>query len=182
MAKLVSSTYGDALFELALEENRLDSMYEEIAAAKEVFLQNDELFKLLNHPKVVKDEKIAFMESVFKGRVSDEVMGFFHIIVMKDRYNDMIAIFDYFLHKVKEHKGIGTAHVTSAIVLSEEQKAAVEKRLLETTRYHSFEIDYNVDPSILGGLIIRIEDRVVDSSLKTQLDKLTKQLSKIQLS
>ena len=66
--------------------------------------------------------------------------------------------------------------------LSEEQKAAVEKRLLETTRYHSFDMDYKVDPSILGGLIIRIEDRVVDSSLKTQLDKLTKQLSKIQLS
>ena len=167
MAKLVSSTYGDALFELALEENRLDSMYEEIAAAKEVFLQNEE---------------IAFIENVFKGRVSDEVMGFFHIIVTKDRYNDMIDIFDYFLHKVKEHKGIGTAHVTSAIVLSEEQKAAVEKRLLETTRYQSFEMDYCVDPSILGGLVIRIEDRVVDSSLKTQLDKLTKQLSKIQLS
>ena len=182
MAKLVSSTYGDALFELALEENRLDSMYEEIAAAKEVFLQNEELSKLLNHPKVVKDEKIAFIENVFKGRVSEEVMGFFHIIVTKDRYNDMIDIFDYFLHKVKEHKGIGTAHVTSAIVLSEEQKAAVEKRLLETTRYQSFEMDYCVDPSILGGLVIRIEDRVVDSSLKTQLDKLTKQLSKIQLS
>ena len=58
----------------------------------------------------------------------------------------------------------------------------MEKRLLETTRYHSFDMDYKVDPSILGGLIIRIEDRVVDSSLKTQLDKLTKQLSKIQLS
>ena len=182
MAKLVSSTYGDALFELALEENRLEAMYEEIAAARDVFLQNDELFKLLNHPKVVKDEKIAFIENVFLGRVSDEVMGFFRIIVTKDRYNDMIAIFDYFLHKVKEYKGIGTAHVTSAIALSEEQKAAVEKRLLETTRYHSFDMDYKVDPSILGGLIIRIEDRVVDSSLKTQLDKLTKQLSKIQLS
>lgn len=182
MAKLVSSTYGDALFELALEENRLDALYEEIAAAREVFLQNDELFKLLNHPKVVKDEKIAFIENVFQGRVSNEVMGFFRIIVTKDRYNEMIAIFDYFLHKVKEHKGIGTAQVTSAIDLSEEQKAAVENRLLKITRYHSFEMDYKVDPSILGGLIIRIEDRVVDSSLKTQLDKLTKQLSKIQLS
>ena len=96
MAKLVSSTYGDALFELALEENRLEAMYEEIAAARDVFLQNDELFKLLNHPKIVKDEKIAFIENVFQGRVSDEVMGFFHIIVTKDRYNDMIAIFDIF--------------------------------------------------------------------------------------
>ncbi|MCI5944330.1 MAG: F0F1 ATP synthase subunit delta [Eubacterium sp.] len=182
MAKLVSSTYGDALFELALEENRLDSFYEEILASRQIFLDNEELLKLLNHPKIIKEEKITIMENVFKGRVSDEILGFFHIIVTKDRYNDIIAILDYFLHKVKEHKGIGTASVTSAVVLSDTQKAAIEKRLLETTRYVSFEIDYRVDPAILGGLVIRIEDRVVDSSLKTQIDKLKAQLSKIQLS
>ena len=182
MAKLVSSTYGDALFELALEENILDSFYEEILASRQIFLDNEELLKLLNHPKIIKEEKITIMENVFKGRVSDEILGFFHIIVTKDRYNDIIAILDYFLHKVKEHKGIGTASVTSAVVLSDTQKAAIEKRLLETTRYVSFEIDYRVDPAILGGLVIRIEDRVVDSSLKTQIDKLKAQLSKIQLS
>ena len=182
MAKLVSSTYGDALFELALEENRLDSFYEEILSSRQIFLDNEELLKLLNHPKIIKEEKITIMENVFKGRVSDEILGFFHIIVTKDRYNDIIAILDYFLHKVKEHKGIGTASVTSAVVLSDTQKAAIEKRLLETTRYVSFEIDYRVDPAILGGLVIRIEDRVVDSSLKTQIDKLKAQLSKIQLS
>lgn len=182
MAKLVSSTYGDALFELALEENRLDSFYEEILASRQIFLDNEELLKLLNHPKIIKEEKITIMENVFKGRVSDEILGFFHIIVTKDRYNDIIAILDYFLHKVKEHKGIGTASVTSAVVLSDTQKAAIEKRLLETTRYVSFEIDYRVDPAILGGLVIRIEDRVVDSSLKTQIDKLKAQLSKIHLS
>ena len=58
MAKLVSSTYGDALFELALEENRLDSFYEEILASRQIFLDNEELLKLLNHPKIIKEEKI----------------------------------------------------------------------------------------------------------------------------
>lgn len=182
MAKLVSSTYGDALFELALEENKLDAIYEEVVAVRRIFVENEELLKLLNHPKIVKDEKIAVIENVFKGKVSQEILGFLHIIVTKDRYNDMIPVFDYFIHKVKEYKGIGTAHVTSAVPLSETQKAAIETRLLETTRYVSFEMDYQVDASILGGLIIRIEDRVVDSSLKTQIDKLSKQLSKIQLS
>lgn len=182
MAKLVSSTYGDALFELALEENRLDGIFQEITYSRQVFLEHEELLKLLNHPKIVKEEKWDIVEKVFQGRVSADVLGFFHIIVTKDRYNDMIAIFDYFLHRVKEHKGIGTAHVISAVELSDGQKAAVEKRLLETTRYVSFETRYDVDPSILGGLVIRIEDRVVDSSLKTQIDKLTRQLMKIQLS
>lgn len=181
MAKLVSSTYGDALFELALEENRLDEINEEIVLARQVFLENEELFKLLNHPKIVKEEKLSFIGTVFQGKLSEEVIGFLKIIVTKDRYNDMIAIFDYFLHKVKEYKGIGTAQVTSAIELSAAQKSAVEKKLLETTRYKEFDMQYQVDPGLLGGMIIRIEDRVVDSSLKTQIDRLSKQLSQIQL-
>ncbi|MBQ9156976.1 MAG: ATP synthase F1 subunit delta [Eubacterium sp.] len=182
MAKLVSSTYGDALFDLALEENRLTETGEEITALKETFLDNEELLKLLNHPKIVKEEKLAFIEQVFSGRISDEVLGFLHIIVEKDRHNDIFGIFDYFLHKVREYQGIGTAYVASAVPLTDIQKQAVKKRLLETTRYESFEIDYEVKPELLGGLVIRIEDRVVDSSLKTQIDILSKKLSSVQLS
>lgn len=182
MAKLVSSTYGDALFALALEEDKLDTFCAEVEAAREIFLQNEELLKLLNHPKIVKDEKIAVVENIFRDRVSEEMLGFFHIVVTKDRYNDIPAIFDYFLRKVKEYKGIGTARVTSAIELSPEQKAAIKDRLLTITDYRSFEMEYQVDPGILGGLVIRIDDRVVDSSLKTQIGTLARQLSKIQLS
>ena len=53
---------------------------------------------------------------------------------------------------------------------------------METTRYKTFDVDYRVDPSLLGGLVVRIEDRVLDSSLRTQLDKLSKELTQIQLS
>lgn len=181
MAKLVSSTYGDALFELALEQNSVDTLFEEANFIRNVFLESEDVLRLFNHPKIRKDEKNAFIENVFKGRVSEDIIGFLHIIVNKDRYSDILPIFEYFIHRVKEHKGIGTALVTSAIELTDAQKDAVVKKLLATTRYTSFEMEYTVDPSILGGLIIRIQDRVVDSSLKTQLEKLTKQLSDIQL-
>ncbi len=181
MAKLVSSTYGDALFDLALEKDSVDALYEEAQDVRETFLENEEVLRLFNHPKIRKEEKTAFIEKVFEGRVSGDMVGFLHIIVTKDRYNEILPIFDYFIHKVKEYKGIGTAHVTSAVELSGQQKEAIVDKLLATTGYHTFEMDYKVDPSILGGLIIRIEDRVVDSSLKTQLDKMTKELSRIRL-
>ena len=58
---------------------------------------------------------------------------------------------------------------------------AVTDKLLATTKYVEFEMNYNVDKSIIGGIIIRIGDRVFDSSIKSQLDNLTKQLKKIQL-
>ncbi|MBR0410539.1 MAG: ATP synthase F1 subunit delta [Eubacterium sp.] len=176
MAKLVSSTYGDALFELALSEEKLDETGDEVRAVREIFIHNEELPKFLNHPKIIKEEKLAVIENIFSGKVSDQLLGFLHIIVSKDRHNEIIPIFDHFLHRVKEYKGIGTAKVTSAVPLSPAQKAAVEKRLLETTEYRSFEMEYQVVPEILGGLVIRIEDRIFDSSLKTRINNLRKQL------
>ena len=104
------------------------------------------------------------------------------MIVKKDRYNEIIAIFNYFVNRVKEHNNIGVAKVTSAVELNDEQKKKVVDRLIELTKYKEFEISYTVDKSILGGLIIRIGDRVVDSSLKNKLNSMTSVLNKIHLS
>ena len=101
--------------------------------------------------------------------------------VEKDRQKDIPKIFEFFVDKAKEYKGIGKVKVVSATELSARQKEKLTKRLLETTKYTSFEVDYQIDPALLGGLIIRIEDRVLDSSLKTQIEKLSKGLSKLSL-
>lgn len=181
MAKLVSKTYGDALFKLALEENTIDATAEEAKAVLDAFAENEELSKLLNHPKVTREEKIKVIENIFKKDFSDNMVGFLVIIVQKGRYNEIPAIFTYFLEQVMEYKNIGTAKVTSAVALTAEQKAAVEKRLLEVTKYVEFNMDYKVDPALIGGMVIRIGDRVVDSSIRTQIDSMAKDLMKIQL-
>lgn len=181
MAKLVSKTYGDALFELAIEENSLDVIAKEAQAVLDAFAENEELLNLLNHPKITREEKVKIVENIFKGNVSDNTVGFLVIIVQKGRHNDIPAIFEYFLNRVMEYKNIGTAKVTSAVALTDEQKAAVEKRLLEVTKYVEFNMDYKVDPALIGGMVIRIGDRVVDSSIRTQIDNMAKNLMKIQL-
>lgn len=182
MAKLISKTYGDALFELALEEDKIDAYVEEVEGVTEVLKENEDLTKLLNHPKISKEEKIQVINSIFDGRVSKELLGLITMIVQKDRNSSMVEIFQYFINRVKDYKNIGIAKVTSAVELSDAQKAAVEKKLLETTKYVEFEIDYTVDNSLIGGMVIRIGDRIVDNSIKTRLYELTKELSKIQLS
>ena len=68
---MISKTYGDALFELALEENAVDSLAEEVQMVLNVLEENEELMKLLRHPKIVKEEKIKIIQDIFKGRVSD---------------------------------------------------------------------------------------------------------------
>ena len=135
MAKLISGTYGEALFELAKEVDKLELLGEQIAVVREIFAENEELLKLLNHPKVTKEEKIQVIENIFKGRFEDEVVGFLVIIVEKGRYNEIDSILTYFIDKVKEDQKIGIAKVVSAIELSTEQKAKLEAKLLSQTDY-----------------------------------------------
>lgn len=182
MAKLVSKTYGEALFELAVEENKVDVFMEEITEIQKILAENKEFSKFMNHPKILKEEKTEVLENVFKGRISDELTGFLTLIVAKDRYNEIDAILNYFLTEIKRFKGIGIAYVTTAETLRDEQKAGVEQKLLETTSYKKMEMHYETDESLIGGMVIRIGDRVVDSSIKTKLNELTRQLMKIQLS
>ena len=93
----------------------------------------------------------------------------------------MIPICDHFTDRVKAYKKIGVVNVTSALPLSEDQKKRVEERLLETTGFVSLEMEYAVDESLLGGLVIRIGDRVVDGSIKTRLEEIRRDLMKLQL-
>ncbi|MDO5418149.1 MAG: ATP synthase F1 subunit delta [Lachnospiraceae bacterium] len=181
MAKLVSKVYGDALMEAALEQGELDSLFEEAGALKEVWKENPELSALLDNPKVVKEEKLELLKTVFCDRISPDMLGFLTTAVEKGRHKEIPSILEYFIGQVKEYKKIGIAYVTSAVALSDAQKAQVKERLLSTTSYVEFEIHYTVDASLIGGMVIRIGDRVVDSSIKTQLYQLEKELLKIQL-
>lgn len=181
MAKLVSKTYGDALFSVAVEENRVDAFAEEAKGLATVFSENQELQKLMDNPKIIKEDKIKLIEETFTSHVSKEIIGLIALLISKGHSKDISSVFDYFIALVKEEKKIGTAFVTTAVELADAQKSAVEKRLLETTRYETFEMNYSVDESLIGGMVIRIGDRVVDSSIKTKLYELSKQLRSIQI-
>ena len=177
MAKLVSKVYGDALMQAAREKGKLDEVYEESLELYGIFQEQQDLIHLLDHPQVVKEEKIQIICNVFQGKVSDEMMGFLTAIVDKGRQNEILSILGYFIAQVKEEKGIGTALVE----MTDAQKEQVKSKLLATTRYVEFDMDYSVDPSLIGGMVIRIGDRVVDSSIKTRLYELKKQLLNVQL-
>lgn len=181
MAKLISKTYGDALFELAMEQNEADAFLEEVTSLWQILEENGEFHKLMNHPKIRKEEKQRVMEEVFRGRISEQLLGFLILILQKERYRDLGQIFAYFTDKVKEARGIGVAYVATAMELSEVQKKRIEEKLLQTTSYRQMEMHYRTDAELIGGMVIRIGDRVVDSSVRTKLEELKRQLYQIQL-
>ena len=176
MAKQVSKTYGSALFEVAKEMQALDTILEEVLFVKQTFIENEDLNKLLQHPNIEKDEKIKVIENIFKGKIANEITGLMTMLIDKGHVKDFVAVFDYVIHAIKEEKGIGVAYITSAVALNDNQQKKIEQKLLETTDYKTIEGIYQVDKGLIGGLVIRIADTVVDGSLRTQLDKLSRQL------
>jgi len=181
MAKLVAKTYGEALFELAMEKQDPEELLQEAREIVRILDDNPEFDKLMKHPKISKGEKEDVVENVFSGRVSREMTGFLKLIVHKERYGEVRNIFSYFVKRMREEQGIGTAYVTTAVELTEAQKLAVREKLIATTSYKEMEIHYATDAAMIGGMVIRIKDRVVDSSVRTKLEEMKKQLLRIQL-
>ena len=182
MAKLISRTYGEALFSQAVSAGKVDELYEEAGQLKALFAEKEELKKLLSHPNIELSEKLSVVEHIFSGRVSDDMTGFLRVVVQKGRSGQIEAILEDFIGRVKAYKKIGIVYVTSAKELSEGQKESVQKRISGTTQFSELEMHYQVDESLIGGIVIRIGDRVVDGSVKNRLYHIKKELSRIQLS
>ena len=186
MAKLVSKTYGEAFFQIILEKEEAkpgagEELYEETRCLMDILKENPEFDAFMLHPGIAKTEKLSMVDKVYEGRISPELFEFLKIIVTKDRYRELPAIMEYVSEKMKEYKKIGVAYVSTAVELSDAQKARIQKRLLETAPFERMEMHYLVEPDLIGGMLIRIGDRVVDTSVRSRLNELTRQLMEIQL-
>ena len=181
MAKSAIRTYGEALFQIACESSSCIEMLEEVKELKNVVIANPELKELMLNPRFSKEEHLEILGQVFKGKIDDRLFSFLELITVKGRYGYLDEILDYFILRVKEYLHIGQAKVTSAIAIDDEMKQRIKDKLLATTDYKEIEIDYETDPSLIGGMVIRIKDRIVDNSVKTKLENITRDLHKIQI-
>ena len=181
MAKLVSQVYGEALFSLALEQGRLTQYEEELSGIAQALAEYPDYLAILQHPQLDENEKIQVFDKVFAGRICEEMCGFFHILLEKGRFSELSAIRAYFSERKRAYEKIGVAHVVSAVALTDGQKEKIREKLLSTTDYVSMQMQYETDPALIGGLVIRSGDRVVDSSIKTRLEDMKRNLLKVQL-
>ena len=177
MAKLVSKVYGDAYVSVVSEKNNLIDALEEIKSVKNIFTENNEIMGLLDSPKMDDEETIDFVKGIFENHISVDSLGFLLTVIEKKRQAELISILDYVIDCIKELLLIGKATVTTALPLDDSKKERIVDELLKSSHYKSLEAEYVVDESIIGGIVIRIGDRVVDSSVKTRIDKMRKMLS-----
>ncbi|HHW68352.1 MAG: F-type H+-transporting ATPase subunit delta [Epulopiscium sp.] len=180
MAQLISKRYAKALFDLAIETNKIDELESQSRVTREILESEKEFMQILQHPQISKEEKIQLIKDTFSSKVSDELLGLLILVVQKGRQEYLLEILNTFLDEVKEHKGIVTAVVVSAVPLKNEQLEKIKLNLTSSVK-KQIQIETQVDPSIIGGLKIRVGDRVLDASISGQLQGLKASLYDMQL-
>ncbi len=176
MAKQVRTVYGSALFDAAREVGRLTTVREQAEVIVLALEENPEFLQILNHPEIQMSEKMDLVNAVFSGSADTLIMGTITALLEKGHGREIGYVLESFVSQALEEERIGVAQVTSAVELTEDQKDRIRTKLLDTTDYEAMRVRYEVDPKLIGGLIIRLGDRVVDSSLSSKLAKMQRDL------
>lgn len=122
------------------------------------------------------------MDDAFNGKVSDEVMGFFHVLADKKRLKELDAVLEYFDRSAKEYKKIGVVYVTVPMELTKAQQDKIRERILEVSSYETLEMHVETDASLLGGMVIRIGDEILDNSIRSKMEHMARKINQIKLS
>lgn len=172
MVELVAKRYGQALFELAIESGQLEEREKEIRTVLDAYSHEPDLSLILSHPNISKDAKIEAMESIFSQNVSKDLLGFIALAIQKGREENIVDILKYVVAKLRASNGYVKAYVTSAVELTDTDKAMLITKL-EAQTGNKISLETTLDASLIGGLRIRINDRVIDSSIKSILHKMS---------
>lgn len=168
----VAGRYAQALFDLALERDRVTTVEADLVALDGVRSESPELARLLASPAFAAEDKARGLAAVAeKGAFDDVTRRFLQLIARNRRAADLPGVVRAFRRLSAQHRGVVSAEVTSATPLSDSQRDAISAALRGSLG-KAPEITTRVDPSILGGLRVRVGSRLYDASLKTRLDHL----------
>ena len=174
--KRVASRYAKALLGFASERNELDRIESELLTINSLLDASREFKLLLINPVVKPDKKKSILQAIFKDGISELTLGFIKILVSKGREVLLPEIVAEALSQLRLIKNIQTAEVRSAIPLEDSTRAKI---LAEVAKVHDgiIELNETVDPDLLGGFILKMDDKQTDASLKRQLSTLRRKLS-----
>ena len=167
--------YARSMLELANERNEAREIGREMAGIQELTEQNPTFAAFLADPGIGATERTATLDKVFRGRVSPLVMNFLGVLNSKGRLRLMGSIAEAYVNLLDEQQGNVEVDVTVAQRLSPEQLEQVRQRVSEALGKTAVVHQY-VDENIIGGLVLRVEDRLIDASVKYQLEAMREKL------
>ena len=170
----IARRYAGAIFEIARKQNTMDRTLEDVKGIAEVFAHR-KLAYLLREPKIPAQRKETALRQALAAKVLPTSLNLALLIVQRGLVDVMPNIATEFEHLVLDYRNQAIAEVTTAAQLDDAQKAVV-KRALEQKTGKSILIETRVDPSILGGVVARVGDEIIDGSVRNRLHVLQQQL------
>jgi F-type H+-transporting ATPase subunit delta len=171
----IASRYSKSLAHLATEANSLDSVYQDITDIRLALSESRDLASVLKSPIVKAEQKKGILTQVLKGQ-NALTIKFALYLVDKKREMYFAEICDAFIDHYHQLKGIAKAKVTSAFTLDAATIESVKKYLSSTFSKDEILIENVVDKSVIGGMVIQYEDRLLDMSVRKEIQEIKKQL------
>jgi F-type H+-transporting ATPase subunit delta len=168
----LATRYAAALFELADSRKALDVVAADLASLQKMIGESVDLRRLMNSPVLGRDAQTRAIGAIAKAAgFNDLTQKFVGLVAQNRRLFTLPAMIKAFLKLLADRRGETTAEVTAARALTAEQQASVAEAIRRAVG-SKVSIDVKVDPGLLGGLVVRVGSRMIDSSLKTKLQKL----------
>lgn len=181
-AGLIARRYATVLHDFAADRGKLDEVYADARVVREALGRQPQAQKLFDSPLRKPSEKRAFVEAVFGGRVAEETLRFLTFLVDKERIGHVCGILRVFEMLYKRERHICTANITTARELDEERRARFVALVADKVRSSgetvaSVDATFRADPRIIGGVVLAIDGRQVDGSVKSKLQAVQRQLT-----
>jgi F-type H+-transporting ATPase subunit delta len=168
----MAGRYATALFDLALETNSVDQVQSDLKAFDALVAANPDLTRLVRSPVFsAEDQAKALIAILAKAGISGIAANFLRVVAANRRLFAVREIIRGFNRLVATHKGEVTAQVTVAEKLNDARMNEIRDALKQVTG-KDVQIDVDVDPSIIGGIKVKVGSRMVDASLRTKLNSI----------
>lgn len=168
----LAGRYAVALFELAQEQNCLDAVERDLHALRDLLAESADLERLIRSPALSRDEQARALAAVGKrAGFAPLTLQFLGLLAHKRRLFALPDVIEAYDAMLAEHRGEVGAEVVSAVPLTEEQLESVRKQLAAAVG-QTVKLSTTVDPSLLGGLVVRVGSRMIDASIRTKLHQL----------
>lgn len=168
---IVANRYADALFQLANEMNQTENFLSQIEVVSTAFTENPALMELLDHPKVSFEKKAEMIDASFN-KCDKQIINTIKLLVERQRIGLIQEIATHFIHLYNEANGIAAAKVYSVRELSDDEKQQVEASLTKQLKKSKVLIENIIDPSLLGGLKIRVGNTIYDGTISGRLNRM----------
>ncbi len=163
--------YASALFDVAIEDGCLEEIFEGLKVIKEIFDNSEETIELLCSPAISNDERMQIVERCFEGNVHDDLVAFLCVLTRKGHVRDFNECYEVFDELYKDAAKRSKAVVISAVELDDAAKAKLLDKLRKMSG-HTVEAEYRIDKSLIGGLIVEMDGRRIDGSLRKRLKEI----------